>query len=65
MSDTEGVAAMLLSNKWRRKGGAALKTKNEVIIKVTNIFKTEDTEDRKNEFNKRYESYINFCESKI
>ena len=42
-----------------------MKTKSEVIIKVTNTFKTEDTEDRKNEFNKRYESYINFCENKI
>lgn len=38
--------------------------KNETIFRVKNTFKTEDTEERKHEFNKRYESYIIFCENK-
>lgn len=42
-----------------------MKTKNEVVLIVKNTFKAKNTEEIKNEFNKRYERYINFCESKI
>ncbi len=38
--------------------------KNETF-NVKSIFKSEKSEMRKSEFNKRYENYINFCESKI
>lgn len=39
--------------------------KNKILISAKNIFKTENGEIRKNEFNKHYERYINFCERKI
>lgn len=42
-----------------------MKTNIDVIITIRNIFKTEDIDIRKAEFNKRYENYINFCENKL
>ena len=36
-----------------------MKTNIDVIITIRNIFKTEDMDIRKKEFNKRYENFIN------
>ncbi len=36
-----------------------MKTNIDAIITVRNIFKTEDIDIRKKEFNKRYENFIN------
>lgn len=36
-----------------------MKTNIDAIITVKNIFKTEDIDIRKTEFNKRYENFIN------
>ncbi len=38
--------------------------KNEKLV-VKSIFKSENIQMRKIDFNKRYETYINFCEDKI
>ena len=36
-----------------------MKTNIDAIITIRNIFKTEDIDIRKKEFNKRYENFIN------
>lgn len=36
-----------------------MKTNIDAIVTVKNIFKTEDMDMRKREFNKRYENFIN------
>ena len=38
--------------------------KNEKLV-VKSVFKSENIQMRKIDFNKRYETYINFCEGKI
>ena len=38
--------------------------KNEKLV-VKSVFKSENIQMRKIDFNKRYGEYINFCESKI
>lgn len=42
-----------------------MRTKSEEKIVVKNVFKSVDVKKRKNDFNKKYEMYINFCENKI
>lgn len=37
--------------------------KNEKLV-VKSVFKSQNMQLRKNDFNKKYEAYINFCESK-
>lgn len=38
--------------------------KQEVLIRVKNLFKNDEEEKRKDSFNKCYERYINFSENK-
>jgi len=42
-----------------------MRMKREEKIVVKNVFKSVDVKKRKNDFNKKYEMYINFCENKI
>lgn len=42
-----------------------MKTNIDAIITIRNIFKTEDIDIRKKEFNKRYENFINAAVSTI
>lgn len=42
-----------------------MRTKKEGILIAKNIFKTDDIDIQKRDFNKRYENYINFCENKL
>ena len=41
-----------------------MKIKSEEIFIVSNKFKNNDLKVRKEDFNKKYEIYINFCEHK-
>lgn len=42
----------------------AMPKKQEVLIRVKNLFKNDEEEKRKDSFNKCYERYINFSENK-
>lgn len=42
----------------------AMPKKQEVFIRVKNLFRTDGEEKRKDSFNKCYERYINFSENK-
>ena len=42
-----------------------MKVKKDEKLIVKSVFKNENIQMRKADFNKRYEAYINFCESKI
>lgn len=42
-----------------------MKVKKSEKLVVKSVFKSEDIQMRKNDFNRKYESYINLCESRI
>lgn len=42
-----------------------MRTKQEGLLIVKNIFKTDDFDARKEAYNKRLENYINFCENRL
>ncbi len=42
-----------------------MRKKKEEILISKNIFKAENVDIRKHDFNKKYENYINFCENKL